>query len=72
MYQIGHNIVPRTDCCRQRTIALLNKVLGIVQPHVGPVGETGNPNEVRKIFRLRIPQHLHDKFRTELRHSQAA
>ena len=72
MYQIGHNIVPRTDRCGDRSFSFFQKFLCISQPHVCSVGQAGNPHQIGKILRFRIPQHLHDKFRTELRHSQAA
>jgi len=44
--QIGHNIITGTDGRRDRRFPLQNKSLGIIQPHIGSVRQSGNPDQV--------------------------
>ncbi len=68
--QIDHDIVTGTDGRLDRCLALLDQGLGVAQPHVRSVGQTGDPHQVRKILGLCIQEHLHGKIRSELRDAQ--
>ena len=49
-----------------------NQILGIVQPDVGAMGETGNADQFRKGLGLGVDEHLADERRAKFRDAQAA
>ena len=69
--QITHDIVSRTDGRGNRRLSFLDQRLRIAQPYVRTVGQTGNPDQIRKALRFRVHKHLHGKLRTELRNTQS-
>ena len=72
MDQIDHDIVTGTDRGGDGRLSFLDQHLGVSQPHVGSMGQSGDTNQIGEIFRFRIDQHLHGEIRTELRHAQTA
>ena len=70
--EIRHNIITRTDCGRQCTVTSCNVILRSIKPHIRTMWQTGNTHKVREVFRFRITKHLHNKFRTKLRHTKAS
>ena len=70
--QIEHNIVSGTDRGRNGRHPAHDQILGIAQPHVGSVGQTGNTNQIGESLRLCIDYHLHRKVCAELRNSQCS
>ena len=44
--QVEHDIVTGTDGSGNCRLALFNEALGIIQPHVRTMGQTGNSNQV--------------------------
>ncbi len=72
MDQVSHNIISGTDGRRQGTVTPGNIILGIIQPYIGSMGQTGNANQIRKVFRLGIPEHLHNKICTKFRNPKTS
>ena len=70
--EIVHDVVTRRDGFLQGNRARRNQVLGIVQPDVGAVGETGNADQFRKGLGLGVDEHLADERRAKFRDAQAA
>ena len=70
--QVHHNIIPRANRRGDRRLSLLNQSLGVPQPYIRTMSQSGNPYQIRKCLGLCVNQHLHGKFRTELRNSQSA
>ena len=70
MHQIYHDIVTAADGRGQLAGACLDQILGISQPHIRTVGQSGDPYQIREILRIRIDHHLHGEVRSELRDSQ--
>ncbi len=68
--QIHHDIVAAADGGLNRGLAAQNQILGVAHPHVGAVGQTGDPHQIGKILRFGVDQHLHGEIRAELRHPQ--
>ena len=69
--QIDHDIVTGTDGRLNGGRPLLDQLLGISQPDVGSVSQSGDPHQVGKIFRLGIDQHLHGEVGSKLRNAQS-
>ena len=70
--QIQHDAVTGTDYLTDVAGAAFDEILRIAQPYVGAVGQTGNLQQIRKILRLTIQQHLPDKRRAHLRDGKGA
>ena len=65
--QIDHDVVPASDGLSHRGGAGEDQVPGVAQPHVGAVGETGEPHQDIELSRLGLLQHPPDEGGAELR-----
>ena len=70
--QKQHDIVPAADGLADLGGAGGDEVLGVAQPHVGTVGEAGQPHQDIKLIGLGVLQHAPDKAGAELRDGGAA
>ena len=52
--QVDHDVVSGTDRRPNGSFPLLNQSLGISQPYVRAVGQSGNADQIREIFRLGV------------------
>ena len=68
--EIVHHVVTGGNRLLQFHRTILDKVLGIVQPHVGAVGETGNSYQFREILRPRVFEHAADEGGAVFREAQ--
>ena len=68
--QVDHDIITGTDRRGNGGLARLHQFLGVAQPHVGPVGQTGDPDQVREGLWLCILHHLDNEVRPELRDAE--
>ena len=72
MNQVQHNIVPGTDSRGNGGLAFLNKALGVVQPHIGTMGQSRDPDQVREGLRLGVAHHLDYEVGAELGNAKAS
>ena len=70
--QIGHDAVTGPDDIRNGAGAVVDEILGVAQPYVRSVGQTGNLQKVAELLGLGIQQHLDGKARAHFRNSQTA
>ena len=70
--KVDHNIISRTDCCRNRCLTFFDQCLCVAEPHVRTMGQTCYSDKIREILRLCINKHLHGKIRTEFRNSKTS
>ena len=70
--QIGHDIVAGTDRRGDRSFSLLDQHLGVAQPHICPVGQPGDPDQIGKTGGLGIQEHLDHELRPKLRDAQSS
>ena len=70
MDQVGHNVITTTDHVGNRRGPLLNQLLGVIQPHPGPVGKTGNLQQLGVVLRVGVIQHPPDKAGPEFRQAK--
>ena len=68
--EVQHDVVTGADRGSELAEALADKILGIVQPDIGPVGETRDTNELRESLWLCIPEHAHDETGAEFRDAE--
>ena len=69
--QKQHNVVAAADGLADRDALLQNQVPGVAQPHVGAVGEAGQPHQNIKLAGLGLLQHAPDEGGAELRNGGA-
>ena len=50
MDQVDHNIITTADRRRDRCLSLLDQRLGISQPYIRPVSQSGDPDQIRKML----------------------
>ena len=65
--QIEHDTVSGTDNLTDGAGSALNQVLRVAKPYIGSVRQTGNLQQIRKVFRLTVKQHLANKRGSHLR-----
>ena len=70
--EIVHDVVTGRNGFLQGNRPRRDEVLGVVQPDVGTVGETGNTDQFREGLGLGIDQHLTDEGRPEFGDAQAS
>ena len=68
--QINHNTVTGTDYFRDGTGAIFNQFLGISQPYIRTMRQSGYLQKVRKSLWLRVNEHLPDKIGSHFRQRQ--
>ena len=52
--KVGHDIIPTTDGGGNLRLPGLDQRLGVAEPHVRSVGQTGNTHQIRETLRVRI------------------
>ena len=72
MNQIHHDIVTGRDSILDGTLPAADKVLGVAQPHIRTMGETGDTHQVREHVRIGVVNHLSRKRRTEFRDAESS
>ena len=70
--EIQHDIVPAAHRLQNAGSAADDQLPGVAQPHVGSVGEAGEPHQGVEILGLGIYQHLTGKTGVELRDRHSA
>ena len=70
--QVDHDIISCTDRGRNSRLTGLYQLLRVAEPHVRPVGQSGDTDQVRKSLGLCIFHHLDNKVCPELRDAKAA
>ena len=68
--KIQHDIIACADSRAQRTVAVFDEILSVIQPYICTVRQTGNTDELGQSLRLRIPEHAHDKAGPEFRNAK--
>ena len=70
--QEEHDIVAAADGLADRDPLIHDQILGVAQPHVGPMGKAGQPDQDIEFAGLGIHQHAPDEGSTELRDGHRA
>ena len=70
--EVVHDVVSGRDRILQFDDAVLDEVLGIVQPYVSAVGEAGNTDQLREILRARVFEHAADEGRPVFRQAEGS
>ena len=68
--QVHHDVVAAADRRLKRRGVRLDQHLRISLPHVRPVRESRDPDQVRESLRLRLEHHVHGEIRSELRNAE--